>query len=51
MLVALDDVEDWLRDGQLGEGTGELKAVPVSEKVNSPRNDGADLIDAVNGVL
>ena len=51
VLVALDDVEDWLRDGQLGEGAGELKAVPVSEKVNSPRNDGSDLIEAVNGVL
>ena len=51
VLVALDDVEDWLRDGQLGEGTGELKAVPVSDRVNSPRNEGPDLIEAVNGVL
>ena len=51
VLVPIDGVEDWLRGGQLGEGAGELKAVPVSEKVNSPRNDGSDLIEAVNGVL
>ena len=47
VLVALDDVDQWLREGDPGSGVPDLKAVPVSEKVNSPRNDGPELIEAI----
>lgn len=45
VLVALDDVDDWLREGHTGEGVTDLEAVPVSDRVNSPRNEGPALIE------
>ena len=50
VLVALDDVDGWLREGKPGEGGIELQAILVSDKVNSPRNDEPELIEAKGGI-